>query len=83
MTAAKRTARATARLSSAASKVDQPILNQIVAIVGTVKLKLNNSEQLSRAADEVSRLGFEFAASNSGDGLEPLDRFIPPPDTWK
>lgn len=83
VTAAKRAARAGARLKSAASKVNQPILDQVVAVFASVTLKLRNAQQLNQAADEVARLGFEFAAEGSGDGLESLDRFIPPPETWK
>ena len=83
LTAAKRAARAGARLKSVVAKVDQPILDQVVAVFASVTLKLRNADQLNRAADEVARLGFEFAADGSGEGLESLDRFSPSSDAWK
>lgn len=83
VTAAKRSARALARLRSVAEKVDEPILDQIVTTMGSVQLKLNNSDALVGAADEVARLGFHFADQAEGKTLSPLDRFIPKRETWK
>ncbi len=83
ITAAKRTARAAARLKSVAAKVDAPVLNKIVGVFQSVKLKLHNREQLTTAADEIARLGFEFASQTSGESLGALDAFIPAKDKWK
>ncbi len=83
VTVAKRTARAAARLKSVAAKVEDPLLDQIVSVFGSVKLKLNNGDQLTAAADEISRLGYEFAQQCSGESLGALDGFIPKSDRWK
>jgi hypothetical protein len=83
VTAAKRAARAGARLASVTAKVQDPTLDQIVAIFRSVKLKLNNASELTLAADEIARLGFEFAGQSTGESLEVLDPFIPDPKTWK
>ncbi|QDT13793.1 cytochrome c family protein [Planctomycetes bacterium K23_9] len=83
VTAAKRTARTAARLKSVAAKVDAPVLNAIVKVFGSVKLKLNNEAQLTAAANLIAKYGFQFAAENDGSALGSLDAFIPKSDRWK
>ena len=83
VTAAKRAARAGARLKSVAAKVDSAPVSQVVSIFESVTLKLNNRDELTSAADEVARLGFEFAHASDGSELEALDPFIPAGDRYK
>ena len=83
ITAAQRAARAGARLKSVAAKVDDPQVTQAVQVFEAVSLKLNNAEQLNRAADLIAGLGVEFAQANDGESLAALDPFIPKPDRWK
>jgi len=83
ITAAKRAARAGARLKSVTSKVDAPLLNEIVSIFNSVTLKLNNATALTAAADKIAKLGFQFADRNDGTSLSPLDGFIPKSDRFK
>lgn len=77
VTSAKRASRANKRLKSVASKVQEPLLNQIVQVMGTVKLKLNNAAELNAAADEIAKIGYQFASANDGRNLGALDAFIP------
>lgn len=83
VTAAKRAARAGARLKSVAAKVDSKVLDQIVAQFESVTLKLNNANELTSAANEVARLGYQFADQNDGTELSPIERFIPSSDRYK
>lgn len=77
VTVAGRANRATKRLQSVASKVDEPILNEILEVVAGVKLKLNNQQQLTTAADAVAELGLRFAAECNGENLSALDAYVP------
>ena len=83
ITAAKRTARAAARLKSVAAKVDVPMLREILDAYGSVKLKLNNSDELTDAADKIARYGYLFAEQSDGKELAVLDTFVPESARWK
>lgn len=83
VTAAKRAARAGARVKSVAAKIPSTTLNQVVAIFHSVTLKLNNAAQLRTAADQIAKLGYQFARETDGSGLSALDRFIPTADRYK
>ncbi len=81
--AAKRTARAAARLKSVSAKVNVPILDEILAEYAAVKLKLNNADELMGAANKISRLGYRFAESTNGESLSAMDAFIPDASRFK
>ena len=49
----------------------------------SVKLRLNNSAELTEAADKIAALGVRFAASVKGEDLAAMDAFIPLADRWK
>ena len=77
ITSARRGARAVSRLESVASKVDSPILGQILAVAKGVTFKLNNRSELTSAADKVADFGHQFAQVTEGQSLSGLDKFIP------
>lgn len=81
--AASRSARAAKRLAAAQSKLNQPLIDQVLAVYKSVELKLNNAAQLNEAADNVAALGVRFAATVSGKQLEAIEPFIPSQDRWK
>lgn len=81
--AAKRASRAAKRLSAAQSKLNQPLLEDVLAVFQSVELKLNNRQQLTFAADQINQLGIRFAATVPGDQLVDIDEFIPAPSNWK
>ena len=83
ITSAQRTARAIERLKSAQSKLQQPILDEIIQVATSVQLKLNNQGPLESAAASIHKLGLRFAASVDGADLGAMDSFIPPKDKWK
>ncbi len=80
---AQRADRAAKRLQAAQSKLQQPLLDEIVAVFQRVKLKLNNQQELTEAAERIAVLGARFAASVDGDKLAAMDPFIPPRERWK
>lgn len=81
--AAKRAARAAARLQSIAAKIDSDLVDQVIARFAGVQLRLGNPSPLVAAADEIAALGYRFAEQSDGANLQPLDPFIPSPDRWK
>jgi hypothetical protein len=83
ITSAQRTARAIERLKSAQSKLNQPILDEVLKIASGVALKLNNKAQLENAATAIHDLGVRFGATVRGDELAAIESFIPPKDKWK
>jgi hypothetical protein len=83
ITSAQRTARAIERLKSAQSKVNVPILEEILGVATSVALKLNNRQPLEEAAAKIHDLGVRFASTVRGDELAAIDTFIPPKDKWK
>ena len=83
LNSAKRASRAVKRIAAAQKKLNQPILNDIIAVYKSVKLKLNNEHELTEAANSINALGIRFAATVSGEELAAIDRFIPSADRWK
>lgn len=83
ITSAQRTARALERLKSAQSKVNHPILGQVIETASAVSLKLNNKAQLEGAANAINALGVRFGATVSGEELAAIDQYIPPKTKWK
>jgi hypothetical protein len=80
---AQRAARAAKRLQAAQGKLNQPLLDEIQTAFKSVKLRLNNSAELTEAADRIATLGVRFAATVKGKDLQAMDAFIPPADRWK
>ncbi|MCA9132363.1 MAG: cytochrome c family protein [Planctomycetales bacterium] len=83
ITAASRAARSAKRLAAAQSKLQQPLLDEILAVYKDVELKLNNQQQLTAAADAIATLGIRFAATVPGSQLQAIEPFIPQQDRWK
>jgi hypothetical protein len=83
ITSAKRAKRAADRLRSAQEKLQQPILQEVLAVFDGVKLKINNQESLEEAASKINKLGIKFAATVAGKDLTAIDSYIPKQDRWK
>jgi hypothetical protein len=83
VTSAQRTARAADRLKAAQAKLKLPILDEILAVFGSVQLRLKNREPLMEAADRINALGLKFAATVRGDQLAAIEPYIPTSDKWK
>jgi predicted TIM-barrel fold metal-dependent hydrolase len=80
---AQRADRAAKRLEAAQGKLDQPLLSEVLTVYKSVKLKLNNKEELLAAANKIAALGIRFAATVDGNSLEPVHKYIPSADRWK
>ncbi len=83
VTSAQRAARAAKRLEAAQGKLQQPLLDEALAVFKAVKLKLNNRDQLEQAADKINTIGIRFAATVDGNSLEAIQKYIPTADRWK
>jgi hypothetical protein len=83
VTSAGRAARAAKRLTAAQTKINQPIIDEVLKAFNTVQLKVNNRQQLIEAADAIAQLGIRFAATTDGTKLESIDPFLPAADQWK
>lgn len=81
--AAKRAARAAARLRSVAAKVESPEIEKVLAVFEGVQLRLGNGGSLTAAAEKIGGLGYRFAEQSSGEHFQVLDQFIPTSDRWK
>ncbi len=81
--AAKRASRAAKRLAAAQKKLNDENLSNVLSVYKSVKLKLNNYDQLTEAADNIAALGVRFAAMADGEKLEPIDKYIPAESKWK
>jgi len=66
-----------------AAAVDAPELKQIAALLAKAELRLNNEAQLTRLADEVSRLAQAFAGAHDGSGFSGVDAMLPAADRYK
>ena len=83
VTVAKRAARTATRLQSVLAKTKEPVVKAVLDVFQSVKLKLNNRDELTAAADQIAKLGYQFAEQNDGSNLKSLDAFIPKSDRWK
>ncbi len=80
---AQRAARAAKRLAAAQKKLQQPLLDNIIAVFNSVQLRLDNQAELMEAADNINQLGIRFAATVPGAELSAIEPFIPSPDRWR
>ncbi len=83
LTSAKRASRAAERLKSAQSKLQQPLIDEVLLSYASISLKLNNRDPINEVADQVHRLGLKFAATVRGEELAAIEAFIPPKNKWK
>ena len=71
------------RIKQISDAVSTPAIDAILTIVGSIKLKLDNGEELTAAADNVAEQARAFVANNDGSGLDALDPLIPGSDRYK
>ncbi|NKB37659.1 MAG: hypothetical protein GKR93_10885 [Gammaproteobacteria bacterium] len=80
---AKRTRSAQLRLQKIAETVESSELTGIVETAGSVKLKLNNEDELLAAAESISTYAKQFAANHDGKQFAGVDSFLPSADKYK
>lgn len=83
ITSAQRTDRAAKRLIELQTKLNHPILGDILTAYKEVKLKLNNRDQLLGCAVKVAALGERFADEASGKDLAAVQPLLPAADKYK
>ena len=80
---AKRAHYAKLRLKEVLKAVKVPELMDIYKIANEQKLKLNNEEALTKAANDISALGQKFSAKYNGSEFPEIDSQIPSDDKIK
>ena len=80
---ASRTLRAAKRINAVQSKVQLPILEEVLAVFRSVRLKVNNEKELTSAANKIQQLGIRFAVETSGSDLEASKNFVPNEADWR
>ena len=74
---AKRAKAAEKRIKKLAEAVDAPEIQAILAIAADAKLKLNNEEQLTAAADAIAVEAMKFADGYDGSQFAGIDAVLP------
>ncbi|WP_220495656.1 cytochrome c family protein [Oceanospirillum sediminis] len=83
ITMAKRAKIAAKRMAKISESVQTPETQNIMVVLKTVKLKLNNTEQLKGAAAKVASAAQSFASSHDGSAFAAIDAMIPGIDKYK
>jgi hypothetical protein len=83
VTMAKRAKRAAKRLAAIAKLVNVPELNDMVKVIKTTKLKLNNGPALEAASAKIGELASRFAAGYDGSTFAKVDSILPAADKYK
>ncbi|MEZ6103458.1 MAG: cytochrome c family protein [Pirellulaceae bacterium] len=83
LTSAKRAATVRKKLTAIQQHVNNPQLERALAAVNSVKLKLNNREELEAAAAVVGESAYEFAETQDGTRLSAIDPIVPPPNAYR
>jgi Cytochrome c554 and c-prime len=80
---AQRAARMKRRLHEIQRLTREPLVEQALAAVSTVELRLGNSANIIAAADAVGNAAHTFAEQADGDRLVPIDALLPQPNQYK
>lgn len=83
VTMAKRAKLAAKRMAVIAKLVPGPELTEIMSVMKTVKLTLNNGAALSAAADKIGKAAQAISEKYDGSELAALDKILPPPSKYK
>ncbi len=82
-TSAKRVVAMKKRLMEIQALIHDPHVEQALLAVTAVKLKINNEQELSEAADAISVAAQAFATKADGSTLSALDEMLPKPGEYK
>jgi len=80
---AKRAKKAKKAIAAIAAAVKVPEIDAILAAGNSAKLKLNNGDALTAAADKVAAAAKKLAANNDGSGLGGVDGLLPQAKDYK
>lgn len=82
-TMAKRAALAAKRMAAISKLLSVEELNQIIGVVKTVKLSLNQGAALNTAADKIGSLTQAFVDKYDGATFSAIDQILPSKDAYK
>lgn len=83
MTSAQRAAAVAVRLYEIQQEIHHPLIEQVLQTFASARLAINNRAQLESIADEIKKIGIEFASRADGSRLEAVDPWLPKPETWR
>jgi hypothetical protein len=83
VTSAQRAARMKRRLHEIQKQLNDPLIQPALDAVADVELRLENSEAILKAADEVGRAAYDFADKADGNSLTAIDPILPSPSAYK
>jgi hypothetical protein len=80
---AKRAKRSSQRLLAISKRIKYPEVRKMIEVIRSVKLSLNNRQNLLVAAEKIKELGQEFAMNADGSAMAALDDLLPKPGEYK
>ncbi len=83
LTVANRAASLASELYEIQQLVNDPMLEQILKSFAAARLATNNAKQLNEIADEINRLGIQFAEQVEPEALADVDVMLPKPAQYK
>ncbi len=83
MTSARRAAAVAVRLYEIQQQVHDPLLDRVLQTFSSARLAINNRSQLDTIADEIKKLGIEFANKPEGSELTAVDPWLPKPEAYR
>lgn len=83
ITMAKRAKIAAKRMAKISQQIKTDETDQILTVLKSVKLKLNNQVELEAAANQVAKAAQQFAVSYDGSAFAAVDAMIPGEDKYK
>lgn len=83
LTCARRAAAVAVRLFEIQQQINDPILQQVLDAFAQARLAINNADQLTAIADEINRLGIQFADSADGKQMTAVDPWLPGTDQYR
>lgn len=83
VTMAKRAKLAAKRLNAIAKLVNVPELNDMVKIIKSTKLRLNNQAELETASAKIGELASRFSTAYDGSTFAAVDSILPSPAKYK
>ncbi len=64
-------------------QINHPLIEKALATLATLEIRIGNGEAILAAADELSRLTYQFAEEADGNQLSAIDPLLPTPEQYK
>ena len=83
LSVAQRAADKAMKLYEVQQQINNPEVAEILKIFAPAQLKINNAQQLIAIANQIQKLGRQFAKQADGSRLSAVDAWLPSPDNYK